>query len=142
MMRFLLQQKGSPTQTKHFNRLFQSLTLTPFPPAQIIRERLPDYPHRNGLIWNQSPGALLTVPTFADTAHRFPFLLEGVGLRPGPNYTAVIFVQIGAQQLTAGSALYKLVKSITKSQFVDKVTRVGDSLNLYSINEYSFPRRY
>lgn len=90
--------------------------------SQIIRERLPDYPHRNGLIWNQSPGALLTVPTFSDTAHRFPFLLEGVGLRPGPNYTAVIFVQIGAQ-LTPSSALYKLVKSITKSQFVDKVRK-------------------
>nr|XP_029730852.1 exostosin-1 [Aedes albopictus] len=104
-----------------WERYFSSIEKIVFTTFEIIRERLPDYPHRNGLIWNQSPGALLTVPTFADTAHRFPFLLEGVGLRPGPNYTAVIFVQIGAQQLTVGSALYKLVKSITKSQFVDKI---------------------
>ncbi|XP_062562398.1 LOW QUALITY PROTEIN: exostosin-1-like [Armigeres subalbatus] len=104
-----------------WERYFSSIEKIVFTTFEIIRERLPDYPHRNGLIWNQSPGALLTVPTFSDTAHRFPFLLEGVGLRPGPNYTAVIFVQIGAQQLTAGSALYKLVKSITKSQFVDKI---------------------
>ncbi|XP_065089459.1 exostosin-1 [Ochlerotatus camptorhynchus] len=103
-----------------WERYFSSIEKIVFTTFEIIRERLPDYPHRNGLIWNQSPGALLTVPTFSDTAHRFPFLLEGVGLRPGTNYTAVIFVQIGAQ-LTPSSALYKLVKSITKSQFVDKI---------------------
>uniref|UniRef100_A0A182NVB9 Glycosyl transferase 64 domain-containing protein n=1 Tax=Anopheles dirus TaxID=7168 RepID=A0A182NVB9_9DIPT len=86
----------------------------------IIRERLPEYPHRNGLTWNTSPGALLTIPTFSDTHRRFPFLLDKLGYTPGLNYTAVIFVQIGTQ-LTPNTALYKLVKSITKSQFIDKI---------------------
>lgn len=35
---------------------------------QIIRERLPDYPTRNSYIWNTSPGALLTLPNFADSS--------------------------------------------------------------------------
>lgn len=104
-----------------WERYFSSIEKIVFTTFEIIRERLPDYPHRNGLVWNQSPGALLTIPTFADTPRRLPFLLDPVGQRPGPNYTAVIFVQIGAAQLSPNTALYKLVRSITKSQFVDKI---------------------
>lgn len=88
---------------------------------QIVRERLPDYPARNGLIWNSSPGALLTLPTFSDSSSSMPFLLETLGHEPGHNFTAVIFVQGGAA-MTPTAALYKLVKSITKSQFVDSVS--------------------
>lgn len=88
---------------------------------QIVRERLPDYPQRNGLVWNTSPGALLTLPTYTDTMQRMPFLLDQLGQEPGHNFTAVIFVQVGVS-LTPTSALYKLVKSITKSQFVDSVS--------------------
>ena len=50
-----------------------------------------------------------------------PYLLDALGSEPRNNYTAVIYVQIGAQ-LTQNAALYKLVKSITKSQFVDRVS--------------------
>lgn len=63
--------------------------------AQIIRERLPEYPLRNGLIWNTAPGALLTLPTFTDTSSKVPFLLDVLNQEPGHNFTAVIFVQIG-----------------------------------------------
>lgn len=41
---------------------------------QIIRERLPDYPTRNSFIWNTSPGALLTLPNFADSSRFVGFL--------------------------------------------------------------------
>lgn len=50
-----------------------------------------------------------------------PYLLDTLGLEPGDNFTAVIFVQIGGT-ITPNTALYKLVKSITKSQFVDRVS--------------------
>ncbi|XP_061509479.1 exostosin-1 [Anopheles gambiae] len=103
-----------------WERYFSSIEKIIFTTFEIIRERLPDYPHRNGLTWNTSPGALLTIPTFSDTHRRFPFLLDKLGHTPGLNYTAVIFVQIGTQ-LTPNSALYKLVKSITKSQYIDKI---------------------
>lgn len=88
---------------------------------QIIKERIFDHEQRNGLIWNSSPGALLTLPTFADSSRYLPFLLDTFGLEPRHNYTAVIFVQIGVT-LTPNVALYKLVKTITKSQFVDRVS--------------------
>lgn len=54
-----------------------------------------------------------------------PYLLDILGHEPGHNFTAVIFVQIGVQ-LTPSSALYRLVKSITKSQFVDRVSDASD----------------
>lgn len=50
-----------------------------------------------------------------------PFLLDDMNLRTRDNYTAVIYVQIGAP-LGPNNALYKLVKTITKSQFVDRVS--------------------
>lgn len=89
---------------------------------QIIRERIPNYPERNGLVWNAAPGALLSLPTYSDSMQHMPFLLDVVGQEPRHNYTAVIFVQIG-NAVTPNSALYRLVKAITKSQFVDRVSR-------------------
>lgn len=88
---------------------------------EIIRERLPDYPQRTGRVWNSAPGALLTLPTFADTAARMPFQLAATGRQPGHNFTAVVYVQIGAA-LTPNVALYRLVRSIARSQFVDGVS--------------------
>lgn len=49
-----------------------------------------------------------------------PYLLDTMGYEPGDNFTAVIFVQIGSQ-LTQQSALFKLVKNIIRSQFIDKI---------------------
>jgi len=44
-----------------------------------------------------------------------------MGAEPRHNYTAVIYVQIGAA-LGPNAALYKLVRTITKSQFVERVS--------------------
>lgn len=61
-----------------------------------------------------------------------PYLLDILGHEPGHNFTAVIFVQIGVQ-LTPSSALYRLVKSITKSQFVDRVSTTDSRQNVEMI---------
>ncbi|XP_055855972.1 exostosin-1 [Episyrphus balteatus] len=103
-----------------WERYFGSIEKIVFTTFEIIRERLPDYPVRNSLIWNTSPGALLTLPTFTDSSRFMPFLLDSLGSEPRHNYTAVIYVQIGTV-LTPNTALYKLVKSVTKSQFVDRI---------------------
>lgn len=50
-----------------------------------------------------------------------PFLLDILNKEPGHNFTAVIFVQIGVT-LTPSSALYRLVKTITRSQYVARVS--------------------
>ncbi|KAG5683893.1 hypothetical protein PVAND_013153 [Polypedilum vanderplanki] len=103
-----------------WERYFSSIEKIVFTTFEIIRERLPDYPVRNGLIWNSSPGALLTLPTFSDNLRDLPFYLDRLGYEPRANFTAVIFVQVG-QPINPQSALYKLVKSITKSQFVNRI---------------------
>ncbi|XP_030376666.1 exostosin-1 [Scaptodrosophila lebanonensis] len=103
-----------------WERYFGSIEKIVFTTFEIIRERLPDYPVRSSLVWNSSPGALLTLPTFADSSRFMPFLLNSMGAEPRHNYTAVIYVQIGAA-LGPNAALYKLVKTITKSQFVDRI---------------------
>lgn len=103
-----------------WERYFSSIEKIVFTTFEIIRERLPGYPVRSSIVWNTSPGALLTLPTFSDTPTRFPFLLNSLGYEPNRNFTAVIFVQVG-QALTPSSALYKLVKSVTKSQFVNRI---------------------
>lgn len=103
-----------------WERYFSSIEKIVFTTFEIIRERLPDYPARNGLVWNTSPGALLTLPTYSDSAQKMPFLHHTLGYQPNDNFTAMIFVQIGTT-LTPTSALYKLVKSVTKSQYVDKI---------------------
>ncbi|KAH8394774.1 hypothetical protein KR222_005199 [Zaprionus bogoriensis] len=103
-----------------WERYFGSIEKIVFTTFEIIRERLPDYPVRSNLIWNSAPGALLTLPTFADSSRFMPFLLNALGEEPRHNYTAVIYVQIGAA-LGPNAALYKLVRTITKSQFVDRI---------------------
>lgn len=104
-----------------WERYFSSIEKIVFTTFEIIRERLPDYPMRSGIVWNSSPGALLTLPTFSDTSKHMPFLLDTLGYKPMDNFTAVIFVQIGSPTLTPNSALYKLVRSITKSQYVNRI---------------------
>lgn len=81
-------------------------------------------------MWNSSPGALLTLPTYSDAMQDFPFLLDQTGHQPKHNYTAVIYVQVG-NALTPTSALYRLVKAVTKSQFVDRVSSGQLASRLY-----------
>lgn len=64
------------------------------------------------------------MPTYSDAMQDFPFLLDLAGHQPKHNYTAVIYVQVG-NTLTPTSALYRLVKAVTKSQFVDRVSNAG-----------------
>ncbi|KAL9875690.1 exostosin glycosyltransferase 1 ttv isoform 4-T6 [Glossina fuscipes fuscipes] len=103
-----------------WERYFGSIEKIIFTTFEIIRERLPDFPARNSIIWNNTPGALLTLPAFTDSLRFMPFQFENMNFQPRSNYTAVIYVQIGAP-LNPNNALYKLVKTITRSQFIAKI---------------------
>lgn len=74
--------------------------------------------------------------------YRFmPFLLDRLDYSPRSNYTAVIYVQIGAP-MTPNVALYKLVKTISKSQFVDRVSisfQKGDLISKLIVLFFLFP---
>ncbi|KAG8224634.1 hypothetical protein J437_LFUL003068 [Ladona fulva] len=108
---------------------------------QIIRERLPSQPARDGLVWNSSPGGLLALPQFSDTWRHYPFSL-GVGFpvgfpgesAPSPpmgtdqdaRFTAVVYTQ--QQSLLApqsgsvsSSPLHRLLKNVARSIFVARI---------------------
>lgn len=85
--------------------------------SQIIRERLPQQKGRDGVVWNNAPGALLTFPQFSDSWSDYPFLNW---TPPESLFTAVIYCQLGVT-LSPTSTLYRLVKNVAKSQYVARV---------------------
>lgn len=87
---------------------------------QIIGSRLGFDYSRDGIMWNWPPGALVSLPSFSDTLKHFPFYTHMLGTRAGDSLTAVIYITRGGL-LTATNPLYKLVKNISKSQFVSRV---------------------
>lgn len=106
-----------------WEQYFGSIEKIVFTTLEIIRERLPQYPQRNGLIWNNAPGALLTLATFADSSRKMPFLLDTLSQEPGHNFTAVIFVQ----SATPSTVLCSLIKNITHSQYAARILIVWSS---------------
>lgn len=108
-----------------WEQYFESIEKIVFATFEIIRERLPEYPQRNGLIWNNAPGALLTLPTFTDSPRQMPFLLNTLGQEPGHNFTAVIFVQFS--YTTPSPVLCNLIKSIAHSQYAAKIVIIWSS---------------
>lgn len=90
---------------------------------QIIRERLPRQPCREGLVWNTAPGGLVTLPDFSDAWRHYPFHLSALGATPGDAFTAVIYSQLGAAAIASSTApLYKLIRNVAKSSHVSRVS--------------------
>ncbi|KAK6618231.1 hypothetical protein RUM44_002682 [Polyplax serrata] len=87
---------------------------------QIIGSRLGFEYTRDGIMWNWPPGALVSLPSFSDTLKHFPFYTHMLGIPPGNSLTAVIYVTRGGV-LTTTNPLYKLVRNISKSQFVVRI---------------------
>lgn len=90
---------------------------------QIIRERLPSQPSRDGLVWNSSPGALLTLPQFSDTLRHYPFYLDVLGAEPDNQFTAVIYSQLGGPAAST-SPLYRLIRNVARSVYVARVSKL------------------
>ncbi|XP_067008988.1 exostosin-1 [Anabrus simplex] len=111
-----------------WERYFSSIEKIVFTTLEIIRERLPAQPARDGLVWNSSPGALLTLPNFSDTWRHYPFFLNALGAQPGERFTAVIYVQLGVAAATpTASPLYRLVRNVARSQYVARIVIVWSS---------------
>ncbi|KAK7871188.1 hypothetical protein R5R35_002423 [Gryllus longicercus] len=139
-----------------WDRYFSSIEKIVFTTFEIIRERLPGAAARGGLVWNSSPGGLLTLPSFSDSLRHFPFFLAALGASPGNRFTAVIYVQLGvatpgaavgggggggggggaagagaaggpavaaaaAAAAAASSPLFRLVRSVARSQYVERI---------------------
>jgi len=68
---------------------------------------------RERIIWNTSPGALAILPQFADSQQELPFSNSN----PGNTFTAIIYSQLGST-----AVLYRLLRSLAKSKYLDKVS--------------------
>lgn len=81
---------------------------------------------REKLIWNTYPGALAILPQFADSQQELPFSNND----PGNAFTAIIYSQLGST-----AVLYRLLRSVAKSKYLDKVYMllVGIYMRTYKI---------
>ncbi|XP_049858631.1 exostosin-1 isoform X1 [Schistocerca gregaria] len=108
-----------------WERYFSSIEKIVFTTLEIIRERLPRQPSREGFAWNWSPGALVALPGFSDSWRRYPFHLPRLGARPGASFTAVVYSQLGAAALASSAApLHRLLRNVARSAHVARIVVV------------------
>ncbi|XP_054268099.1 exostosin-1 [Macrosteles quadrilineatus] len=103
-----------------WEQYFSSIEKIVFTTLEIIRERLPQQKVRDGVVWNNSPGALLTLPQFSDSWLDLPFYQQ---LRPSEGYTAVVYSQLNSA-VTPASSLHRLVRNVAASQHCQKIVVV------------------
>ncbi|CAG2060232.1 unnamed protein product [Timema podura] len=105
---------------------FSSIEKIVLTTLEIIRERLPLEPRRDGLIWNSAPGALVALPQFSDSNLHYPFYLTMLGAHSDPQFTAVIYAGRGNRNM---AVLFQLVRNVAHSRFVAMILVVwsGDT---------------
>lgn len=87
---------------------------------KIIKERLPKLQSRDGIIWNTSPGALVSQHTYTEYLHfNLPFNYHLLGKQPDSNFTAVIF----SQHNSLNTPLYRLVRNLAASKYLTQVNK-------------------
>ena len=76
---------------------------------------------RTAFVWNNVPGALSVLPEYSDSLTAYPFYLRTFGIWVNPaKFTALIYAT-SQSVITPSSSLYRLVKTIVKSQYLEKV---------------------
>jgi len=96
--------------------IFELISLGLF---QIIKERLPKLQSRDGIVWNTSPGALVSQHSYTNYLNfNLPFNYHLFGKQPSPNFTVVIF----SQHNNLNTPLYRLVRNIAASKYLTQVT--------------------
>ena len=71
-------------------------------------------------MWNNVPGALVILPGYSENLPAYPFYWRHLGVEPGTRFTAVIYATTSSVMFN--SPLYKLVRSVTKSKYLDRVS--------------------
>ncbi|XP_014214425.1 exostosin-1 [Copidosoma floridanum] len=101
-----------------WERYFSSMEKIIFTTFEVIRERISWEGRRELRVWNRDPGALAILPKFADTQRELPFQ----ECDPGNTFTAIIYSQLGST-----AVLYRLLKSLTKSKYLDRIILMWNS---------------
>ncbi|XP_074656128.1 exostosin-1a-like [Tubulanus polymorphus] len=93
---------------------------------EILRNRVEDALHKSSLVWNTIPGALLYMNEFSSSLSMFPFYYGNLGFSPVGTFTAVIY-STGGSSYHPQSSLYKLVKQLGRSAFLEKLLIIWQS---------------
>ncbi|XP_015118198.1 exostosin-1 isoform X3 [Diachasma alloeum] len=101
-----------------WERYFSSIEKIIFTVFENVRERLPWEGSREKLTWNTYPGALAILPQFSDSQQELPFSNHD----PGNQFTAIIYSQLGST-----AVLYRLLRSVAKSKYLDKIILMWNS---------------
>lgn len=104
-----------------WNQYFSSIQKIVHSTLEIVADRVRRHRPRPLSVWNSSPGALAVNLTFSDYLPHFPFYLTTLGIPPSSRYTAVISVSHGGSGPVHSTPLYKLVKNIARSKFVERI---------------------
>ncbi|XP_044764759.1 exostosin-1 [Coccinella septempunctata] len=104
-----------------WEKYFSSIEKIVYTSLEIIRERLPEQLVRDGSIWNNLPGALLTLTTFSDVCDDFPSATSVENA-----FTAVIYCQMGSAPMPSNS-LHRLVANVAKSHYISSIVIVWAS---------------
>lgn len=86
---------------------------------EIIKGRVQRHLAPTSFVWNSEPGSLIVLPQFSDMLRDYPFYLSQLGMPPQQQFTAVIYAT--SPSVGPMSPLYKLIKSVAKSQHVARI---------------------
>ena len=91
---------------------------------QIVRERVEPWMARSTYMWNSIPGALSVHPEYSHSLADFPFYKLSQGLQMEERFTAVVYAT--SPVVMYSSPLNKLVRHLSKSKYLDKVSDAHD----------------
>jgi len=87
---------------------------------QIVRQRIHQHLWKDGRVWNNFPGGLMTLDDYSDSLSQFPWQTQTTN---SSRFTALIYTEQTNPLLpsSSGGALLRLLKAIAKSSNVARV---------------------
>lgn len=111
-----LRQQTQILWDQYFSSVEKIVSVT----LEVIRSRIQRHTSATSFVWNSHPGALVVLPDFSDVMSRFPFYENQLTVAATfARFTAVVYAT--SPTFNSLSPLYKLIKSISKSQYVARI---------------------
>ncbi|XP_076865191.1 exostosin-1b [Brachyhypopomus gauderio] len=86
---------------------------------EIIQDRVLQHAGRSPLMWNLHPGGLFTLPQYSTHLGDFPFYYAGLGIKPRPQFTAVIHAV--TPLVSQSQPILKLLLTVAKSPYCSQI---------------------
>ncbi|XP_065191203.1 exostosin-1a-like [Sycon ciliatum] len=110
-----LRQQGQFLADSYFSSIEKIVMTT----LEILRDRVNPQSKRGYVMWNSPPGGLLSLPTFAEQLHKYPFYTSVLRVTPNENYTAVILAHTPIRN--SASPIIRLLKQLASTPTLEKV---------------------